>query len=272
MELPIHFFERMKTGSDIAIIGGCYLWTENNEDFKAGWERAMTAYITPPVLLVSDDYRYVAPVEPYESMQDGVRLWRLDCIFRNPMVLLEQIQNFEEIYGSGTIESDELLRNAMNEYFGVDDYAAGDWRHNRFNRDSVIYTAHPQFEYQRLAVLLEPRNQILGIKEVPVDDEFVHSVENFFHKLMGDAARTHLARSHVSKTKWKDYKPQWQNNSAPKSTASEPKTASVTHLRTVTSSPASPKSSSPNTESSAPDSPETDGAPPSSPSGDAPTE
>lgn len=74
------------------------------------------------------------------------RLYEVDCAFRNPLVLLEQWEPYENINWERKGNKKFLLGGKF---------------------DSIIYTPHPYSQATaRQAVLLFPHEQVIGVREI----------------------------------------------------------------------------------------------------------
>jgi hypothetical protein len=131
-----NLFEAMATGANRTVVGLCYHWSDPSE-----MALSMSNIDPERSLFISDEYY------SWANFEHGGSLYELRVAFTRPLTLLEQMEDFETLFpedGSGLYN--ELVKK-------------GDF-------DSVVYTPHPYGRGIRQAVLLEPRKQILAVKEI----------------------------------------------------------------------------------------------------------
>lgn len=135
-------FEQLRTGQEHITLMTCYHWRDpehqgefNTREFKQD-----------QILHVCDDYFSWAHRES--------RLYKLDVAFREPLVLLEQLPDYEEIF------TEDSLGNGDNAFWSL--VLDGGF-------DSIVYTPHPYGRGVRQAALMQAWQQVLNVTEIPVD-------------------------------------------------------------------------------------------------------
>lgn len=128
----LNYFDQLRTGVTGVLVTHCYCW----------W-----SFEAPPLHLQSLPAQGLVVCDNYWSLADRVsRLYELSCIFRKPLVLHEQLATYEELFPHEEHLYSQLVR-------------AGGF-------DSVVYTPHPYGRGVRQARLLDPLEQVVGLRVI----------------------------------------------------------------------------------------------------------
>lgn len=130
------FEQLINGGGDLIVTGECYHWSspEHPEFSRRNIDPSRS-------VSVSDEYY------SWSNYQDGGRLYALTVVFRKPLVLLDQLEDFEQMFPYG---HDSLYTKLVER---------GDF-------DAVVYTPHPYGRGVRQALIMHPHKQLLAIREM----------------------------------------------------------------------------------------------------------
>lgn len=111
-----------------------------------------------------DDWTQWSYPKYYKKHKDTNRLYLITISIRKPLILLNQLSSFEEIFDFDSKKrrvnpNDNLVLNLLK-------------------KDSVILTPHPYSSGLRQGVLLEPKTSILKIQEIEVPEHLFPYWEN----------------------------------------------------------------------------------------------
>lgn len=132
------FFEHLKNGGGGQVVTGpCFHWQEPQYP-----PLAIDTWDPTRSIFVSDEYYSWASLHV-----PGIRLYRMTVVFRTPLVLLEQLADYEEMfpYREDTPYTKLVERGGF---------------------DSIIYTPHPYGRGMRQALIINPHKQVISISEV----------------------------------------------------------------------------------------------------------
>lgn len=132
-------FEHLKTGKGVSVIATFHHWWDPYHDTNL----SLTNIHNDKGFYVCDDqYSWASP------HLEGMRLFEVDCLFKNPLVVLDQFDPYEEIFGDDSPRAlyQTFLRNG--------------------GFDSIFYTPHPYGRGVRQGKLLKPKSQILALREI----------------------------------------------------------------------------------------------------------
>jgi hypothetical protein len=129
-------FEQLNASQGVVTTGTCYHWSD-----PASGEFTRRSLDPTRSLAVSDEYY------SWANYRHGGRLYKLLCAFRKPLLLLNQLVDFQVLFPYGE-ESD---------YSAL--LPAGGF-------DAVVYTPHEYGRDARQALILNPAKQLLSIHEV----------------------------------------------------------------------------------------------------------
>lgn len=131
------FFELLKTGSGESVIGEVYHWSELSR---------------PELEMKTLDERALHVADDHWSWWDGnSRCQKLTVVFRNPLVLLEQFDEYGDVFAEAKKANWELVRKG--------------------GFDSIVYTPHEYSRGYRQAVLLKPKEQVLSVAPFYFDED-----------------------------------------------------------------------------------------------------
>lgn len=132
------FFEQLETGQSVSVVGYCFHWQDpENTALQFGKIRS-----DRPLYISDEIYTWANP----HLEKDAHRLYELSCVFRRPLVLLQQYEPFEDVFSESNQSNWDFVRKA--------------------GFDSIVYTPHKWSRGDRQAILLEPMTQVLSLREL----------------------------------------------------------------------------------------------------------